>query len=746
MMRYLACVLLLFWSNPLYANPARVQTGEHANFSRVVVNLPTEADWQFGRDDAGYVLRSNLNDGYEITNFFDLIPRDRITDVSQDIDEGELRLGVTCVCYATAVLDRPGILVVDILDGLAPEDALFEKRLDHITEQKGSDSITKSSAGFRRQDNPLLPIIVGHDSSPSVVIRQLHTESPVKKDPIAEQQPSLSIEDAADLVELETAITEGLARALSQGLLETDIVQDEGGTINPLTDRLTDISSPGFLATTGIDQAAIPDTSSIPVTQTGGNCAPDSYFDVASWGDERSFATQIGQARASLTSETGKLKNDAVLNLTRKFIYFGFGREAIQALELDGAQSQERLYLMAMAHIMDNETHDTGLFATQISCASNVALWAFIAIAEQEQDAVANRAQILRAFKSLPAHLQQHLGPNIVERFLIIGDEDAAEQVLAAFRADTAPTLADEAAEVALNRALGDEQTAIKQVARVVETDPRATPDFMISMLADAVRNQDTVDADTFILADAMRFEHADLPIENELAIFQINALLHQENFDAAGRLIHDYVNVFDERTARILDDRFAMKAAVGMRDAAFLTYIIDTPSSRISTAVQHVVASRLLSLGFPKQASRFLTENLENEFSSERSYLRAEAALAMADTVAVAMALQGESSERAADLLKSANSLKSEDGLFSSAYVPDDQTIDQWRRGDWSALASSEDPLLQAVSAAVLDQDAEDLNSAKPLMNGRALLDQSQRSRAVMNDLLRRFEAPAEF
>ena len=101
-----------------YAEPVAIRTGEHTTFTRVVLFIPDSADWRVDPSDAGYVVRLPVFDGYDLSGFFDLIPKTRIAAVSQRLETGELELTLSCVCNATSYLLREGVLVIDVSNGL----------------------------------------------------------------------------------------------------------------------------------------------------------------------------------------------------------------------------------------------------------------------------------------------------------------------------------------------------------------------------------------------------------------------------------------------------------------------------------------------------------------------------------------------------------------------------------------------------------------------------------------------------
>ena len=731
----IALLLSLVWLGPAVAAPARVQTGEHADFTRVVVIIPADANWQLGRSDTGYLLRLPGVDGFATDDFFDLIPKDRITAVSQDPATGELRLDLNCVCNADAFLDRPTVLVIDIRDGPAAPGSSFETMLD--AQLAALDSATPED---RLELAPILPLF----AVPGPEIVGPPTDLPSLVGPPVDQlEPEIDASRAPDLAALENSVVESLGRALSLGLLEAD--PDRPAPFGDMPE-MSNAPAPGMRVSTGVDRAAIPEDPFAPLTQQGDACVPGAYFDVVNWGDDRPFSDQISAARAQLTLEFDRVDEDAVTALARTFVYFGFGREAVQVLALDALMSQERLYLAAMAKIIDGDPVDPVLFAQQVSCQSEVALWAALASPEGALDARLHRQSVLRTFNALPPALQAHLAPRLSERFLAIGDSDAAMQTLDAVNAIPDPPLAADLANAELSRALGDEGAATAALERIADTDARVSPEAMIRLLTDAVRDDRPVRENDLILADALRFENATLPIAADLAVAQARAFLHLRDFSAAQALIDDLDGDLDDARHAALGDEFARRAASDMPDGDFLVYAFGDDARNLPAATENLLARRLLSLGFAAQAMQRLAAAPGGDADEERLYLLTEAAIAVGDLARADATLGDLATDRANALRQHVDDLRITNSIVPREFRRDGADGPLWQRGDWGELTQSGDALLQAASIAALDNDIAAVDQDRPLTSGRALLDQSAAARAVIEDLLERFEGPADF
>lgn len=732
-MRWIILAIIAATPTIVWSVPVAIQTGEHANFTRVVLTIPAGADWRLGRNDTGYVLRLPVTDGYMLERFFDVIPRDRIGEVTQEPARGELQMAVNCLCNANAFLYRPDILVIDIRDGAPSEDSRFEMALDGP--QIGTNYIVPRDS--------LLPLFLQTNSTPSAAETALAPQ--ITESGEAPQNPdSVETEDAMNA--LEQAITQSLARGLSQGLLEPDMPAPGDMALPNEASLLDHQHAPGIRARTSVDNNALPDDSLTSVTQQGDTCLPDAYFDVPSWGDDRPFFVQISEARAAVLGEFDEPDEDAVLQLAQRFIYFGFGSEAMQTLALDGVQSRERRYLTGLARIIDDEPVADDLFAQQVSCASQVAFWALLAREDGAQDAQFDRPAVLRTFKTLPSGLQAHLAPKLTARFTTLGDMDAALQVLEVATTSPTPVIDAALAGVEVTRVMGDDKEAAETLEALADTHTRMTAEAMTTFLRDAVQNDIAVDDSDFLLADALRFENAALPVASMLTTAEIRAYIHGDRFSAARVLLAEETKTLGPDQSAELRDEIAQAAVARMAPAEFLTFAFDETNRPVPQITENAMARRLLQLGFPDAALRLIAPPSTGEIATERQYLTAEALLALGRPADASVALTDLSSVRATTLRDTIADLQTRDIVVPVLDANAPAAEDDWRRGNWRDLVQSDDSLLRAASEAMLEQEVADLDNTAPLANGRALLSRAEESRDIVTDLLDRFAIPEEY
>lgn len=139
----LACSIALL-ALPASAQQARVRTGEHRDFTRLVVMLPAPADWSLRQTATGYDL--TVDEGklqFDLTEAFARIDQTRIRKLGAEPGVLRINEGDPCECRAEAFEFRPGIVVVDFRDGkpeappeipIFPTVALTDKTLPAITE------------------------------------------------------------------------------------------------------------------------------------------------------------------------------------------------------------------------------------------------------------------------------------------------------------------------------------------------------------------------------------------------------------------------------------------------------------------------------------------------------------------------------------------------------------------------------------------------------------------------------------
>lgn len=739
---------LLLWPALAQAQLVPVQSGNHASFTRLVIEVAEDTDYTVSHTPQSFELRLDEPiSGFDISTVFDFIPRDRIRAITGE--GAALRLDVTCACHLRAFRYRGAYLVIDVVDGDRPA-------LGSEPPVTGTTIITRQLGPMARPDD-LTPRTDSPAATPTprqTVALPLTPETPA---PTLDLPTSFDSPPARDpaLIEAEQAIVESLARAATQGLFNIPITalppEDDGNSRRPpiaaITDPMdgvpitlpggADPGNPGLVLRTGIDRAEEEaDEGAAPQT-----CPLDRLPDLVQWAGEDGFMAEISRLRRDTTTETGRPEDSALLALAQGYVAYGFGLEAQQVLGVVAQPNAQAQFLDILARIVDLRPVRQGELGRFVDCGPQIPLWQAFAKGNLEATDTAQRSAILSSYRGLPDALRGHLGPQLAVMFAQAGDLNSADAILSGSRnALTGGGIEAERAAASIAGTRSGPEAELAVLDGLVDRDPRATPQDMIRRLDLASETQAPVDADVFDLAATMRFETAETPSATELARAEAQALITLGQSLQAIDLLAEYRAILDPVSHDRLLSEAAQDIAINSSDAVFLNFAFSPLPSPLPDPVLDSIAMRLLDMGFADQALA-VTETGADRTASR--YLQAEAAAALGDVAATETALAGLSDARAMDIRARAAAAA---GDFSGSYSTSqtDSPQDAWRAGAWLDLQTVDDPLLSATSAARLSTP-ETPGEETPLADRQALLDQSQAARDLADQLLERFPSPTD-
>ncbi len=416
------------------AEPVRVGAGEHANFTRIILEHPEMPQWQARRRGNAYRLTfasmSPLN--FDLSNVFRLVDRSRVGDV-RAIGGNSIEIDLVCNCDVRPSQKGQSALVVDIYS-LQNVQPVMQADVGGMFPPAGAE--TSPSRPSMEEAAPSL-------SEPSAIYEPAPTTNPDQESPLAiEVAPA----DLAGQVSMEL-LGRALSRAAAQGLVtaEDDVISQQGATT---LQQLRGLGGRQNLSvTTSFDRATKPDAVSPPPTDVGGQCLQDRLVDVASWGDARDLGT-LGRLRGDAISEDGSVDADGAAKLARFYIHLGFGAEARIAAGYM-ADSRERDILLALAEIMDFGRSDAPVLRDQAACKGKVSLWSILAEPLSASSVPSSASSALAAFSALPSHLRTHLGPFLSER---LHDVELREEARTAINAVTRGGIRTDESELASAR------------------------------------------------------------------------------------------------------------------------------------------------------------------------------------------------------------------------------------------------------------------------------------------------------
>ena len=395
-----------------------VTSGEHEDFSRLVLTFSKPFDWVLAREASGYTLSTGQNiPNYDLSDAFRRLTNKRVTDIRREPMTGALYIAVNCECYAIPFELRTGILVIDIRDGTAPSGSSFELARDGTL----SPPLIGAAA------------ISGKSNSSSDVVTKRKNKSESTNlisaiESAARTPPALSprISEAAmenTRYELLWQISKGAA----------DGVVDVTTNLEPPPAKSQDISQNtniGIGPELGITAKTSEKISNL-MTEDGKKCFSNEDVDMGPWAGENDNTFSFSENTTGLVAEFDRPNRASIEHAVKYLLALGFGAEARALLKSFKVESKNRNLWEALSYLVDEAGSPVTAFQGMEVCNTYAALWAFLAKPEIPLTNEIETSAILRAFSNLPSHMRRHLGREIATRFLNRNDFHAAHAVKA---------------------------------------------------------------------------------------------------------------------------------------------------------------------------------------------------------------------------------------------------------------------------------------------------------------------------
>lgn len=706
--------LLLALAAPAEAETARLISGEHDDFTRLVVELPGAGGWTLGRTATGYgfATTATVQPAYDLSQVWSRIPRTRLQSISVVPETGVLQVTLACPCHIFPFEYRPGAIVLDIKEGAAPPGSAFEAMLDAAS---ASPAVSSTVATYDWLDRPTAPQVAADVPALPLPL----ATGPVALDPLRE----------ALLVQISRAAAEGTADMAIPAKSQAKDAS-AGGDLPWSQIRIGEV--PG-IATAGAGADA---DSLLPESAA---CIIDDRLNLPGWGADRPVLDLLAEARQGLFTEIDAVDPKALLHSLRLHLYLGFGAEALQYAELLGADAPEDLVLYrSMARIIEGEQDPETLFAPMLTCDGTAALWAALAHSRLPPGDAVNANAVLRSFAALPPHLRRHFGPALAEKFLDRDDPESARLIRDAL--ERTPDMPQ--GTVALLEANADLHGGKPTEARDHATEAVAAGDNEVAAL--------------ITLAEA-HFRRGE-PLSPEVAI-SLQAYLGEAG-QGADQLALRRALVLALGLSGQTSAAFATAGPEGpfaaelwrvtyqrAADDDFLNHAIlpkgATPPDT-GAEVATAVAGRLLRLGFADAALDWLGP-VGSEDSADRRQLAAAAELARGDARATLTYLAGLSGPTAAELraraLVQIQVLPEARISFDAAGLTEESARLAVWEGDWERLKSGGSRPWAAAAAYVAPPQ---LSAEGLLARGAALVDDSAAARLAIEELLKSVASPA--
>ncbi len=728
----LICFLLFLAATPVSAQTVVVRSGEHATFTRLVMKIGEGADWSVSNQ--GREVRVNVDQPdirFDLGGVFKKIPRTRLRQVAQRERGGPLELSLNCNCAVEGFLQAENYLVIDIRDSTGTEFYL-KPRLQPV-----------DLAAYRFQ---LGTGGATTDGRPAVKHRKEAQGGPPVEAPSGAGKSGKVISQTLS----EQRLLAQIERAASQGLLTP---------VTRFADEETEIGLPpsepviapakaeiNIASTTVIDRDLSAIASTLDELSGEPTCLPDSVVAVPDWADERPFADQIGELRASLFGEFDQLDAEIALDLARTYIHFGFGAEAERVLTLVPDPSPELDALQALTRIVDGSAIEgANPFLGQSGCAQDFALWS--TLADPEKIDMSQSDALLRAFANLPRHLRHQLGPRLSRSLNKLEHNELAAAVLRDIDRSSGSTgPSHDLAEAEVESATGKTEIVVEKIEKVVASDSDVSPEALIKLIDMHYLEKKALRPDVPELAASYATEHRQGKWGSELRRVHAMSLALAGRFEAAFEALDVSAELDGPALAAAASGPVLELLAQNADDVTFLTFALPLaePSDRkLPASLAANLSERLLALGFPQQAQAIIKKATPRGMSREDRLLRANIALANGlphrAMIEVLNLTDPEASAIRARAMQANGDYEMAGQVLLDAESPENAARNLWLGDAWDELPLADDPryLRLAELSTRLAKESEKNDETAPLAGARSLLDDSVGARSEIAEIL---------
>lgn len=619
-------LILVCLAAPAYAAPVTIRSGEHEGFTRLVLDFGALVDWQVGRSPDGYALqlRGSPPQTYDLTQVFNLIGKGRLAAIWADPQTSQLNIGIACPCHAIPFEFRPGILVIDLRDGPPPKGSSFELALDGtavpvldakpVPRPRTRPHVTGQSYDWQRR-----------------AVAELRAVPPA----VTEQNagfgdPTLQI--------LRDSLLHQLGRGAAQGIVDLALPKTASNGAKPQSTLVAARVALGELPGISIGTGPADDKD---IAADGQDCPTAETLDLSTWGTDAPVSQQMAAPMAGLVLEFDHPDPVAVERAVRFDLFLGFGIESRQVMQAFPVEVPDQPLLLSLGHILDQDSDLNPAFRGLAACDTPAALWAMLSDPAPVAGDAVNINAVLRAFSELPIHLRRHLGPELAQRFLALGDDKTAMTIRNAIT--RAPGKAGPQVgvmEAQIDMSQGDPAAAEIRLKAVLADGGPEAPEALVALTEARIAQNLPVGADLVTALESVLVEQTgtDQQVKTRRALGLAQAA--SGDFDSA------FVSLGNAPDAG--PDLWRILSKIGSNQAllahAVLSSAQDLPTATAETRKD--IATRLLGLGLAEQSLRWIDSD-----AGQNNLLLGQIHLARLDGQAALAALTGVPEETAAPL-----------------------------------------------------------------------------------------------
>ncbi|UOA28811.1 hypothetical protein [Pseudosulfitobacter sp. DSM 107133] len=761
---------LLLFSSAAYGQEIQVRSGDHGSFTRLVFDVPSDEPWKMTQQGARIsLLFPNHKNGFATSAIYDRIDRNRIASVSGT--ESELSLQLACECTVTAFSSGRDMVVVDVAGPtnagakteLPPLSAVYSRHDPHPPTLGFGATLTAKvlSVPSEVEARPSPERRVSDPTENGVTLPFITPEPASSFSPLPAPIDFGNSYDHETLEAAQDQLSREIAEAATKGVLKPNgrRVKLPGMERQPQIDTsafddhaLPSVDGPvtgpqeSMRITTSMDFQANALPAELATTPYGPGCIDPASVSVEAWADDRPMPAQLAEARAPLFGEFDALNTKAALRLSRLYLHYGFGPEAMRILDLDPELRRTNNILVELGEIMEfGHVRAPQVLKTYVECDSALALWAILSLPKVPTSTVINSRAALRSLNTLPPHLRNFIAPELSQRLLAYGDKSGAATALRSV--ERLPGhLSDDTKMAQADLDLAKEQfdAAQGKLTEVIDSNSAQSALALIKSIASQIAQNQPISQETTLLVEAYALEFREDALGPELRKMLVLSLARSGQFEASIAAI-DALPPNQQRIERAtLTNHVIAEVTEAGEDMTFLDLVYglqDRQALAVSDDTRIAVADRLVSLGFASEANTIMAQLQQTTPTAAVLLLKARIALDMQQpglAQAYLLDLKGDEADRLmARALKSEGKLSEASALFRASGDDEAARTAAFLAQDWQNQVAEDAPLVGPLARLTNTPLAADPAREGMLARSADALSESAAARSYIGSLL---------
>ncbi len=551
-----------------------VTAGEHADFTRVVIQAPPGTRWSLDSETPQHQLTISPETArFDLSRLFERIPRTRL--VAAQTQPGLLNLTIGCDCETLAWEERPGLIVIDLRD-------------------KDAD------------DPAMLPVPAAGPSIASTPQQTAHAAGLALADAHTRAQNNTTtaqtIAPQASQTDLTRSLGMPIAQALSQGLLEPAVTTSAASLPSLLmNDSGLPINLPENMQVATVIDRQNPEAP--PTEATPEVCQATRALGFLLSTSMEPFDVEFGRLTRALYGEFDQPNPEARRDLIELYLQSGFGAEARALIENESGTFPGRDLLLGISDVLEHRSSNSRMRLGQfITCDGPASLLAALAGA-QLPDIARQSAEIALVFTEFPATLRTILGADLATILIDADAVDAARVVAGStLRSPWTDARALDLVDALLDRARGNTPDAVARLQHAQGVDPASVQ----ARLSLALEEGDLVDGDALADAEALASTERSNAIGTDLMASVIRLYTRAQAYSNAFSTL-DRLQAWGPEhgeTARersVLRNELWLSVAENADELTMMRSILgrdDWEGASLDLETRQVLARRLLDLG----------------------------------------------------------------------------------------------------------------------------------------------------